>query len=159
MEDELEGVRLEFLRLLHEISDSDWDRRLPGEGWTARQEMAHVTQVLQLLPVGIRRAATGRQHSALSAVPERLRQWANGYLIVPVRYRSATRASLASDYEQAHAALLKVLRDVPEDAWGRGAYFPRQYRTVEQMAHRPAEHFAEHAAHLRHVLGNEPGPR
>ncbi len=159
MEDELEGVRLEFLRLLHEISESDWDRRLPGEGWTARQEMAHVTQVLQLLPVGIRRAATGRRHSVLSAVPERLRRWANGYLIVPVRYRSATRASLASDYEQAHAALLKVLRDVPEDAWSRGAYFPRQYRTVEQMAHRPAEHFAEHATHLRHVLGIEPGPR
>ncbi len=41
----------------------------------------------------------------------------------------------------------------------RGAYFPREYRTVEQMAHRPAEHFAEHAAHLRHVLGLEPGRR
>ncbi len=159
MEGELEGVRLEFLRLLHEISDSDWDRRLPGEGWTARQEMAHVTQVLQLMPGGIRRAATGRRYSVLSVVPEPLRRWANGYFIVPLTYRSATRASLATAYDQAHATLLEVLRELPEEAWSRGAYFPREYRTVEQMAHRPAEHFAEHAAHLRRVLSLEPGRR
>ncbi len=159
MEGELEGVRLDFLKLLHEISDSDWDRRLPGEGWTARQEMAHVTQVLQLMPTGIRRAATGRRYSVLSVVPEPLRRWANGYLIVPLTYRSATRASIAAAYEQAHTALLEVLRELPEEAWSRGAYFPREYRTVEQMAHRAAEHFAEHAAHLRHVLGINPGRR
>ncbi len=118
-----------------------------------------MTQVIQLLPAGIRRAAMGHRHSALSVVPEPLRRWVNGYLIVPLSYRSATRASLASDYEQAHAALLKVLRELPEEAWSRGAHFPRQYRTVEQMAHRPTEHFAEHAAHLRRVLGLEPGSR
>jgi Ni/Co efflux regulator RcnB len=37
---------------------------------------------------------------------------------------------------------------LPEEAWHKGAAYPQQYRTVEQMAHWPAEHFEEHAAHL-----------
>jgi hypothetical protein len=39
-----------------------------------------------------------------------------------------------------------------EEAWHKGAAYPRQYRTVEQMAHRSAEHFDEHAAHLCRLL-------
>jgi hypothetical protein len=156
---ELEQVRAKFLQMLHQISGVDWDRPVPGEGWTARQELAHVTQVLQRLPVGVRRATTGRRRSVLNIVPERLRRWANGYIIVPVTYRTATRASLAASYEQAHTTLLQVPREVPEEAWDQGAHYPREYRTVEQMAHRPAEHCAEHAAHLRRVLGMPPGDR
>lgn len=60
---ELEEVRLKFLRLLDEISDSAWNFRTPGEGWTVKQEMAHIAQVLSVLPDGIRRASRGRQRS------------------------------------------------------------------------------------------------
>jgi len=153
---ELEETRLAFLRLLQEIPDKDWDRPLPGKGWTARQEMAHVTQVVRLLLAGIKRATAGRSRSALAFVPERLRSWVNGYIIVPVMYRTATRASIAAAYEKAQRALLNLLQELPEDAWSKGTTFPRQYRTVEQMAHRPAEHFQEHAAHLRRVFGIKP---
>jgi hypothetical protein len=150
---ELEETRLGFFSLLQEISDQDWDRPLPGEGWTARQEMAHVTQVISLLPVGIKRATAGQSWSVLALVPENLRRWVNGHIIVPVRYKSATRLSITEEYEKAHRVLLGLLGELPDEAWGKGATFPSEYRTVEQMAHRPTEHFEEHAAHLRRVLG------
>lgn len=41
---ELEAVRIRFLRLLEKIQESDWNRRLPGEGWTIRQEMPHIAK-------------------------------------------------------------------------------------------------------------------
>jgi DinB superfamily len=151
--DELESVRLAFHRLLNDIPEKDWDRRLPDEGWTARQEMAHITQIIRLLPVGIRRATSSRKRSMLNFIPERLRRWVNGYIIVPRMYRLATRASIAEAYEAAHRNLLSILQALPEEAWSKSAFYPRQYRTVEQMAHRPAEHFQEHEAHLRRVLG------
>ena len=151
--DELEEVRLAFLRLLQEIPDSGWDCPLPGEGWTAKQQMVHITQVLSVLPAGIKRANTGHGRSALAFVPARLRSWVNGHIIIPIVARQATRESIAEAYEKAHTTLVSLLNELPEEAWSKGTNYPRQYRTVEQMAHRPAEHFEEHAAHLRRVLG------
>ena len=151
--DELEEVRLAFLGLLQEIPDRDWDRPLPGEGWTAKQQMVHIAQVLSVLPAGIERANTGRRRSVLSFVPTSLRSWVNGHVVIPIISRQATRESIAEAYEKAHAALVSLLEELPEEAWGKGTNYPGQYRTVEQMAHRPVEHFGEHAAHLRHVLG------
>jgi len=150
---ELEEVRLRFLRLLDEISDSAWNFRTPGEGWTVKQEMAHIAQVLSVLPDGIRRASSGRQRSILGIVPAGLRSWVNGYIIIPIMARGATRQSIAEAYSRAHNTLLGLLEELPEEAWSKGMPYPRKYRTVEQMAHRPAEHFEEHIAHLRTVLG------
>lgn len=115
--------------------------------------MAHITQIIRLLPVGIERATSGRKRSVLNTVSERLRRWVNGYIIVPMTYRSATRETIAAAYQKAHEALLSLLQDLPEEAWSKGAFYPREYRTVEEMAHRPAEHFQEHEAHLRRMLG------
>ena len=49
IDNKLEEVKHDFLRLLEEIPDIDWDRKLSGEGWTAKQEMVHIVQVLQVL--------------------------------------------------------------------------------------------------------------
>ena len=49
-----------------------------------------------------------------------------------------------------------MLAVIPDEDRSKGARLG-EYRTVEQMAYRPAEHFAEHAAHLRHILGLENG--
>ncbi len=149
---ELEQVRLAFLRLLNDIPERDWDRRFPNEGWTPRQEMAHVTQIIQLMTVGIDRARSGRRRSVLNIVPDRVRLWANGHIIVPLTYRLVTRAFITNAYEQSHQTLLSLLRDLPEPSWSQGAYYPREYLTIREMAHRPAKHFREHEAHLRHLL-------
>ena len=154
--DEIEGVRLAFLRLLGEIPEGDWDRPLPGGGWTAKQQMVHMTQVVGVLPAGIERAVKGGRRSALAFVPESLRGWVNGHILIPLLARQATRQSVAAAYEQAHVTLVRLLEELPEEAWSKGTNDPRKYRTVEQMAHRPAEHFEEHAVQLRHILGLKP---
>ena len=151
--EELENVRLKFLHLLDEVSEKDWNRRFPGEGWTIKQEMVHIVQVLDIIPAGIRRASAGRARSFLAIVPAGLRSWVNGHIVVPSMSRNATRASLADQYNKAHNALVDLLMALPENAWSKGMPYPKKYRTVEQMAHRPAEHFEEHSDHLRNVLG------
>ncbi len=149
---ELDAVRMKFLRLLDRIGEDDWDRRLSGDSWTVRQEMTHLVQVLRVLPAGIRRASGGGRRSVLSVVPTGLRSWINGQVVVPWLAQNATRRSLAEEYEKAHMSLLNLLGALPGEAWSRSAPYPRKLRTVEQMAHRPAEHFEEHEPHLRAVL-------
>lgn len=150
---ELEEVRRNFLWLLNAIAEDDLDRRFPGEIWTAKQEMVHVVQVLELLPKGINRATAGGGRSVLSVIPTSIRNWVNGYIVIPLRSRRATRESVAEAHDRAWTVLIELLRELPKESWDRGAAYPQQYRTVEEMAHRPAEHFGQHAAHLCDVLG------
>ena len=150
--EELEKVRVRFLHLLEEISEKDWDRRFLGEGWTVKQEMVHIVQVLNVLPHGIRRISKGDRRSFLAIVPTSLRSWVNGYIIIPFMARSVTRQSIVEAYSNAHNSLLGILEELPEDDWSKGMPYPRKCRTVEQLAHRPAEHFEEHLKHLQNVL-------
>lgn len=150
--DQLERTRLAFVELLGSISESDWDHPLQGEGWTIKQEMLHMVQVIKALRGAVNRAVTGRGPSLLSVVPSPVRNIVNGRLIVPIMARRATQESVASAYQEAHEALLATLKELPEEAWNRGIPFPRRYRTVEELAYRPVEHFDEHAAHIRRVL-------
>src|SRR5512145_2094688 len=94
MREELEKVRLAFLRLLDAIPEQDWERRFPGEGWTIKQEMVHMVQVFKVIPAGIRRASAGRGRSLLAIVPAGLRSWVNGQIVIPWMSRIVTRASI-----------------------------------------------------------------
>jgi hypothetical protein len=86
-------------------------------------------------------------------VPTSLRSWLNGTIIIPLTARNATRQSTLEAYNQAHHALLSILEELPEDAWSKGILYPKKYRTIEQLALRPVEHFTEHLEHLQKVLG------
>jgi hypothetical protein len=149
---ELEEVRQNFLRLLELIPDDALDRRFPGEGWTIKQELVHIVQAVAILPKGIKRAVQGKSRSALSFIPTNIRSWFNGLILIPLAARRATRASIVEACGQAFNTLMKTLQELPEEAWHKGCAYPRQYRTIEQMAHRPAEHFEEHVAHLCRLL-------
>jgi hypothetical protein len=151
--EELSKVQLGYLHLLDEISVEDWNRRFPGEGWTIKQEMVHIVQVLNFIPKGFRSASKDGRRSIIAIVPTSLRGWVNGYIIIPFMARSATRQSIAEAYKKAHIVLLNTLEELPEEAWSKGMPYPRKYRTVIQMAYRPAEHFEEHLGHLRNVVG------
>ena len=151
--EELEKVRGKFLCLLDKISENDWNRRFPSEGWTIKQEMIHIVQVLNVLPNGIKRASKGGRRSILAIVPTGLRSWFNGYIVIPFMARNATRQNTSEAYNKAHIVLLEILEALPEDAWSKGMPYPKKYRTVEQMALRPVEHFEEHVEHLQNVLG------
>jgi len=63
---ELEEVKKDFLWLIYEISESDWDRKMPGQSWTAKEEMVHIVQALEVIPKGIRKAIKGSGRSVLA---------------------------------------------------------------------------------------------
>ena len=149
----LEEVQLKFLRLLEEIPDIEWDRKLYGEGWTIKQELVHIVQVLQVIPIGIKHARSGGKRSLLGFVPAGIRGWVNGHIIVPRKAKKETRASIARAYREAHNELIRILDQLTEADLSKGMPYPRKYRTVEQMAYRPVEHFDEHEAHIRQLLG------
>jgi uncharacterized damage-inducible protein DinB len=149
--DQLQAVETRFCRLLGEIPESDWDSKPAEGGWTARQQLVHMVQVLEVLPAGIRRASTGGKRSLLGSVPPGLRSWVNGHIIIPLKAKDETRESIAHAYQAANQVLISTLEQLGEEDWAKGMPYPSQYRTVEQMAYRPVEHFEEHEAHLRRV--------
>ena len=62
--------------------------------------------------------------------------------------------SFKAELESIMGECLQLLAVIPDEAWSKGARLG-EYRTVEQMTHRPAEHFAEQAAHPTRVLDLE----
>jgi hypothetical protein len=155
MQDKLESVQVKFFHLLEEIPDVDWDKKSVGRGWTFKQEMVHIVQALQVLPVGIERASKGGKRSLLGFIPSGLRNWVNGHIIIPLKAHAVTRESIAGDYQKANTVLVRVLETLTEEDWDKGMPYPRKYRTVEQMAYRPIEHFEEHETRLRKMLKAE----
>lgn len=153
----LEGVQARFLDLLESIPEHDMDRRFEGGIWTIKQELVHIIQAVEVLPAGIGRASRGGRRSLLGSVPTGLRNWVNGQIIVPWKARKHTRDSISSAYQKAHKMLVGSLENLKPEDWGKGMPYPRKYRTVEQMAQRPIEHFEEHEAHLQGLLGEEKG--
>jgi uncharacterized damage-inducible protein DinB len=153
---QLTNIETEFLRLVSDIPESAWNARPRHGGWTAKQQLVHMVQVVEILAKGIRRASTGGQRSWLSAIPTGLRSWINGYVIIPLKARGETRESIAQSYQTANQVLIHTLERLGEDDWAKGMPYPRQFRTVEQLAHRPVDHFKEHEAQLRQLV-NDPG--
>jgi hypothetical protein len=149
---ELEGVKSDFIKLTNQIPAMDWSRKLPGGTWSAKQEMVHIVQALEVIPKGIDIALEGGKRSLLASIPPSIRHWVNGYIIIPARARNATKDSVIADYDRAFNALVKKLQTLSEGDWDKGAPYPRQFRTVAQMAHRPRQHFDEHAARLCKLL-------
>ena len=147
--EKLVDVKKEFISLVKELSDHHWERKIKGETWTIKEEMVHIVQALQVLPKGIDRAISGRGRSLLSYVPSGLRGWVNGYIIVPGMAKKHTSDSLIKEYEKAHIALLLTLDKISNEDWHKGTKYPQKYRTVEEMFHRPKEHFDEHARNIR----------
>jgi len=152
IQDRLADVQAKFLALLEEIPDElleyDWaDRR-----WTIKEELVHIVQVVEIMPGGIEKARTDRKRSMLAFIPAGFRHWINGQVIIPRKAKYATRETIALAYLTAHQILISKLGKLMDDDWEKGMPYPRTHRTVEQMAHRPVEHFEEHEAHIRCLL-------
>ena len=154
IQDQLVEVKLRFLRYLEEIPEKYWEWKPNKKDWTIKQEMVHILQVLQVIPAGIIRATTGKKRSLLSIIPASLRSWINGNILIPLKAKQQTRTTIADQYNTAHNVLVELIFTLSEADFEKGMPFPKKYRTVEQMALRPVEHFIEHEEHLKSILSS-----
>ena len=150
--DQLNDTKDLFLILIAEAPESIWDHHFEGERWTIKEELVHIIQVVELIPNGIERASKGRSRSLLGLIPARVRSWLNGRIIIPQKAKTETRETIAQMYQNAHNILIDELEKLKEVDWKKGMPYPRKYRTIEQMAYRPVEHFNEHETHIRDLL-------
>ncbi|MGE5141502.1 MAG: DinB family protein [Rudaea sp.] len=148
---ELEDTRAAFHLLLDSIPDTDLAYRSPGSPWSNRAVLWHIVQSTQFVAAAIRLARTGRVGWTPDFItPIRLRDWANGHLVVPLLSASATRESLARGYDRAHDAIRAELRTMRDEEWNRTARLAVDVpATIEILFRRPAEHFREHASAIR----------
>lgn len=155
LQNKLEEIKNKFLRLLENIPDKDLERKQVGETWTIKEELVHIVQVVEVIPSGMERASQSNQRSWLGFIPAGLRSSVNGRIIIPQKAKNTTRKTIARAYQDAHKILISKLETLKDDDWEKGMPYPRKYRTVEQMAYRPVEHFEEHKVHIHRLLGME----
>lgn len=139
------------MRLGH-ISLSPLESMSFSKGWTLKEEMVHIVQVLELMLDGIERAIKGGRRSTLAIIPPGIRSWVNGQIIIPIKAKNETRATIAAAYQDAHKILVNLLVKLKDADWKKGMPYPRKFRTVEQMAYHQVEHFEEHEVHIRRCL-------
>jgi hypothetical protein len=150
--DQLNDTKDLFLILISEAPEPIWDLHLEGESWTIKEEMVHIVQVVQLISKGIKGLSRGKTRSFLNVIPRGFRSWINGTIIIPWKARKETKESICSAYQLAHEELVSVLINLKPEDWEKGMPFPKQFRTVSQLAYRPVEHFREHEAHIRRLI-------
>jgi hypothetical protein len=148
----LDAMRAAFHALLGLIPDQDLGRVIPGNRWSVKAEFVHIVQAAQLVPGGIDQARHGQRTSLLSFVPSGLRDWVNGYILIPLLVRNATRESIVQSFDRVHAQMIAKLDALASAELDKGTVYVGRYRTIEQIFHRPVEHFEEHAAHIRSSL-------
>lgn len=151
---ELESTRNQFHQLLDSISDADWQRPVAKSHWNLKAEIFHVVQAAQFIPGGIEQAQRGQRTSLLSMVPTGLRDWVNGYILIPLLVRNATRESIMRHYDLIHAETIAKLDTLLDSDLDKRTIFLGRDRTIADILHRPTEHFLEHAAHIRENIKN-----
>lgn len=147
---ELEATRSAFHDLLNSLSDDDLKGKGPEVAWTVKELLTHLIVVLSNTPQIAESARRGKgMYNFPPAIGHRISR-----LITSRKARGQNRQSLARQYDSAHEATLKVLEQVREDEWSRGArFFGEGFSTVESVFRYPIRHFQEHMAHIRHILG------
>lgn len=142
-------MREGFHQLLAEIPEGAWRRQSKSTRWTIAELCAHIAQDVEDVPMFVDHARRGKD---LFNLPSFITQPIN-WLITKLSGRKATPASLARKFDEDYEQALKVLDEIQDDEWQRGAnFFGEGYWTIEFIFHQSPRHFEEHAAQVRESL-------
>ncbi len=149
---ELEETRAAYHALLAELPGDAWSRRSGNRDMLVKELMWHMAWSMTWLANGVD-AVRSRRKTAVSRVPgavaDPLRKLAMRWLA-----RRATPASAAGKYDDGHRELVAKLESVREDEWSLSTTRFGETRTMAWHFRQPVEHFVEHAADVRAVLGS-----
>ncbi len=142
---EMETNRANFHALLAALTDADLQRPSANPAWSVKEVMSHMVLSLRYVPDEVRAAQRGRN---LFAMPQWLYDFAG---VFATRWLALpqTKASLAKNYEAAHARAWQALEAVQGTEWARPLQMFYVHTTLEDVFRRQARHIAEHAEQVR----------
>jgi hypothetical protein len=151
---EIEQTASRYFELLKEIPENDWNYKESRFTWSIRAELFHIAQAIDFIPAAVQQVRQGgRRLLPLLLIPLSWRNWINGYLIVPILSRNASREQLILRYHRSTTKIINLIGDIRNEEWDKSIEIVRGMpRNVIQVLHRPAEHFTEHESAVRSKL-------
>lgn len=131
-------------RAVKGLDDSRLQSRAGDEAWSVNEILAHVRSCADLWTHSIY-AMLAETEPAFSDINER--KWAR-----VTRYAELSFAVSFQAYGLQRENLLRVLRDLPFEAWGRSALISERKHTVFTQTRRMAKHEVEHVAQIENLL-------
>lgn len=143
LREELEATRASFQMLVNALDENQWQQKSSTSEWTAGEVMTHLTWALEQLPAEV---ASARRGKGMFNMPT--------WLGAPLSYwyvrwlsRNTAPDSLARRYDKAMDATIKLLDQIPDADWQKGAnFYGEGFYTVKDLFHTPAHHLAEHTS-------------
>jgi hypothetical protein len=143
----IEAMAPEFATLIGEIGDRGWTTKSGIPEWTCGQLAWHLASGTAFLAGEIAKAKDGKALNPPAFVRPIL-YTLSGWRVRVVA-RKATPASVLADFDAAVRKLLAVLDAFDDDTLRLSAARMGETMTIAVMLQKPAEHLAEHAAHIR----------
>jgi hypothetical protein len=143
----IEAMAPEFATLVGKIGDSGWKAKSGLPAYTCGQLAWHMASATGFLAGEIAKAKDGKALNPpafLRPVLYKLGEWR-----VRALSRKATPASVLADFDLGARRLLAVLESFDDDALRLSATRMGETLTIAGMFQKPAEHLAEHSAHIR----------
>ena len=147
---ELEGTDSAYRQLVGQIGDANWKTRSGIPEWTCGQLAWHLASSLSFIAGQIEGATRGKATNPPAFLIPLL--FKANELRVRVASRKATPTSVLVDFDAGTKRLLALLDATDDQTLPISATSFQETRTVAEMFHIPADHFAEHSADIRKVL-------
>ncbi len=147
----IEAMASEFATLVGEIGDEGWSTKSGIPAYTCGQLAWHLASGTSFLAGEIAKAKDGKALNPPAFMRPML--YKMGEWRVRVVSRKATPASVLGDFDTAVGKLRGVLESFDDETLRLSATRMGETMTIAGMFQKPVEHLAEHAGHIRAVLG------
>ena len=147
----LEGKRAELHGLIDGLGAAEFERKVPGSAWNARQLAWHIGFSPRFFTRSIGSVRQGKNSGPPAWLFSLLEPV--GALVPKMQARGATPQSVGAMFDEGTAEVLELLDGIREEEWERSALVLGQPATLEGVFREFAGHAEEHLAELRKALG------
>ena len=144
---EILDARDELLAEIARLSESDWTKPAPPEGWTVKDVVTHLAASQPTQPVLIRNILEGKGGSR----PDFDLNFFNKRGLE--KRQGKTVDELKSELAAGHADSLKLLDELSDAQLAAQGKHPRGDKTMAEIFQIIALHDREHTGHIRAALG------
>ena len=140
-----------FRALVESLSDEDFERATPNDGWDCAALLFHVGYSTEYLSQVAEVTRTGKGFNVTAVLPVAVLD-RMGKFIMRGGGRKATRISLTEQFERAIDHMIASLSHVEGGQWARTTRFRGQRRELAYFYSFALEHIDEHFAEILDVV-------